>query len=243
MNNKNNIVDENKSDDKTYNQSVWKRFMKVYAFLLPIVVCAVYIYQAFFSYWVRIVQDLFVLFPFSIYMLSVYVSFLLIPIILFCIVTHDYIEETKAKSKRFAKSRSSNQKMTFSRICESFQRSFIGEMTYIFMFVVMLGMIPIFYDLLDTVCQLIQGVITLRKVESGWAGVIMAFMEVFLNYVLLVIIFIIFLYVLIRRVYLKRRQTAERKKLQADKRKELLEKQPHSPEQENDFEEEIRDDE
>ena len=239
----NNTVDENKSDDKAYNQSVWKRFMTVYAFLLPIVVCSVYIYQTFFSYWVRIVQDLFVLFPFSIYMLSVYVSFLLIPIILFCIVTHDYIEETKAKSKHFAKSSSSNQKMTFSRICESFQRSFIGEMTYIFMFVVMLGMIPIFYDLLDTLCQLIQGVITLRKVESGWAGVIMAFMQVFLNYVLLVIIFIIFLYVLIRRVYLKRRQTAERKKLQADKRKEFLEKQSHLPEQENDFEEEIREDE
>ena len=217
--------------------------MNVYAFLLPIVVCAVYIYQTFFSYWVRIVQDLFDFFPFSIYMLSVYVSFLLIPIILFCIVTHDYIEETKAKSKRFAKSRSSNQKMTFSRICESFQRSFIGEMTYIFMFVVMSGMIPIFYDLLDTLCQLIQGVITLRKVESGWAGVIMAFMQEPLNYVLLFIIFIIFLYVLIRRVYLKRRQTAERKKLQADKRKELLEKQPHLPEQENDFEEEIREDE
>ncbi|MBR5161582.1 MAG: hypothetical protein IKW80_08135, partial [Thermoguttaceae bacterium] len=196
----NNSITESGTDTNHNKQSVWERFMTLYTCLLPIVVCVIYIYQIIFSSWVQLIFELFQLFPLTLYMLAVYVSFLLIPIVLICIFIYDYNIGKINNNNNITNSHISHREIPFRCLFKKFRYSFIGEIVYVFTFFVMLGMLPIIYDIFDTIFQLVVCIFTGDTFQSGWAGVMIAFMGVICNYLLLFTIFIIFFYVLIRRI-------------------------------------------
>ena len=236
-------------------QSDWNRFMTLYttlyAFLLPLVVFIALFCELLFRKWVGyILFDLLCFIPFSaIYLLSVCISLVLIPAILIGIKMHDNAVHEKGNNRRFAKSRGKHQESKFSLFCKSFRYSFLGEIIYIFLYVVLFGVLIALFFLLPNLLQYCaqailphsEPVVSVHDSsgQSGWAGFAIAMMLDGLNRLLFCIFLVVFFYVLIRRLgsyqirqfRAYRRQKARRKERLTKIRNEQNPPPSDSPEQ------------
>lgn len=253
--------EDNKPIAKNVNDnrpSVWKRFMTLYTFLLPLVVCIVFFYQVLFSKWVDLLlKDFFMVFPLSVYLLSLGVSLVLIPVILIGIKIHDNVQQEKERNIRFSKSQGKHRESEFGLFCKGFQDSFFGEIIQILLYFVLLGILIILFfavffllpNFLQNCAQAIlphsEPAVSVHDSsgQSGWGGFFIAMMLFALNQLLLFGFFVVFFYVLIRRLgayqirrlRVYRRQKARRKERLTKIRNEQQAPPPDSPEQQESF--------
>ena len=243
-----NAITERKTDTKHKKQSVWEQFMTLYTCLLPIVVIGILIYHLLDLQYLKmyswggisLLQD-YDWAPFLLYILSVYVSLILIPIILLSIKTYDFFNQNKGYD-HCVKLGTANWKTSIYRICKRFRYSFIGEMIYIFLYFVMFGALlwgaPSALLAFCNFCTKTNNSIQCSDGQGeGWSGLACAMIFDILNTILVLIILIIFFYVLNRRICEYKNKRAKRKVLRINKRKELQAYQS-SPEQQKNFDEE-----
>ena len=243
----NNAITESNTDTNHNRQSVWERFMTLYTCLLPIVVFGILIYHLLDLQYLKIyswggislLQD-YDWAPFLLYILSVYVSLILIPIILLSIKTYDFFNWKNYNQS--IKSETAYWKTSIYCICQRFRYSFIGEMIYIFLYFVMFGALlwgaPSALLAFCNFCTKTNNTIQCSDGQGeGWSGLACAMIFDILNTILVLIILIIFFYVLVSRICEYKNKRAKRKMLRANKRKEL--QVPQSlPEQQKNFDEE-----
>ena len=79
--------------------------------------------------------------PYSLYIISVFISTFLIPLILLGILIHDNYIQSKPINKRNV----NVGIITLGRLCDRFHHSLIGEIIHIFLYFVMLGIFPMVY--------------------------------------------------------------------------------------------------
>lgn len=251
-------ISKNDSGVGASGESDWNRFMTLYttlyAFLLPLVVFITLVCELLFRKWVGyILFDLLCFIPFSaIYLLSVCISLVLIPAILIGIKMHDNAVHEKGNNRRFAKSRGKHQESKFSLFCKSFRYSFLGEIIYIFLYVVLFGVLIALFFLLPNLLQYCaqailphsEPVVSVHDSgQSGWAGFAIAMMLDGLNRLLFCVFLAVFFYVLIRRICsyqirqfrAYRRQKARRKERLTKIRNEQNPPPSDSPEQQESF--------
>ena len=202
-------------NDKANNESrpsVWKRFMTIYTCLLPIVVLIVIV--CYFLSNACVTFESIDALAVVLYLLSVFVSVFLIPfilIILIGILIYDHFKQKSAVNKSIVNSRKYSQKSTLSRVCNQFHDSFIGEVIHIFLYFVMIGIIPQVNILLLN----LQGIdIHSSFLVKGYACLL------FCPWIVIYVILAIVIYVLIHRLVLQNRKY----KRQKDRRKEALER-------------------
>ncbi|MBQ6614909.1 MAG: hypothetical protein IJH67_00950 [Thermoguttaceae bacterium] len=204
---------ENDNANNENRPSVWERFMTIYTCLLPIVVWVVLVCCfPVFCYPVScdIIKSI-VWLSVALYYLSVFVSVFLIPIILIGILIYDFFKLKSSVNKDIVNSRKYSRKSTLSRDCNQFHDSFIGEVIHIFLYFVMIGIIP----QVDIIMLNLQGIdIHSSFLVKGYACLLVY--PWIVTYVILAIV----IYVLIHRLVLQNRKY----KRQKDKRKEALER-------------------
>lgn len=201
------------NDNNASRPSVWERFMTIYTCLLPIVVCVVLVCCfPVFCYPVScdIIKSI-VWLSVALYYLSVFVSVFLIPIILIGILIYDFFKLKSSVNKDIVNSRKYSRKSTLSRDCNQFHDSFIGEVIHIFLYFVMIGIIP----QVDIILLNLQGIdIHSSFLVKGYACLL------FCPWIVIYVILAIVIYVLIHRLVLQNRKY----KRQKDRRKEALER-------------------
>jgi heme exporter protein D len=201
------------NDNIASRPSVWERFMTIYTCLLPIVVWVVLVCCfPVFCYPVScdIIKSI-VWLSVALYYLSVFVSVFLIPIILIGILIYDFFKLKSSVNKDIVNSRKYSRKSTLSRDCNQFHDSFIGEVIHIFLYFVMIGIIP----QVDIILLNLQGIdIHSSFLVKGYACLLIY--PWIVTYVILAIV----IYVLIHRLVLQNRKY----KRQKAKRKEALER-------------------
>ena len=242
-----NAITERKTDTKHKKQSVWERFMTLYTCLLPIVVIGILIYHLLDLQYSRMhgccpvtFPDYYFFIPFLLYVISVYASLVLIPIILASIKTYDFFNQNKGYN-HCVKLGTANWKTSIYRICKRFRYSFIGEMIYIFLYFVMFGALlwgapSTLYAFCDLFTKTNNSIHFSDGQGEGWSGLAWGLTFLMVNIIVTLIILIIFFYVLIRRICEYKNKRAK-KMLKTIKRKELQAYQS-SPEQQKNFDEE-----
>ncbi len=178
------------NDNNASRPSVWGRFMTIYTCLLPIVVLIVlvcYFHGSFDK--IMSIHELTVV----LYFLSVFISVFLIPfilIILIGILIYDHFKQKCAVNKSIVNYRNNSQKITLSRVCNQFHDSFIGEIIHIFLYFVMIGIIP----QANVIWLFLQGIPIQNGFLAKWYVGLLYYPWI-VTYVILAIV----IYVLIRR--------------------------------------------
>ena len=214
---------ESRTDTNHNSQSVWERFMTLYTCLLPIVVFLIETCHFIKHYPMRydiipvcecfivpIVPHLYL--PATQYIICVFTSIYLIPIILIILEIYNNDESEKDDQTPYIIQRKSMKKILI-HYCKQFHDSFIGEIIHIYLYFVMFGIVPLLYLLII--------IAFFEPSVGGFAGIIYAMYYASLNYIVPIVIALIFFYVLIRRIYKYKNKGAKRKKLKAITRKEL----------------------
>ena len=186
--------------------------MTIYTCLLPIVVLIVIV--CYFLSNACVTFESIDALAVVLYLLSVFVSVFLIPfilIILIGILIYDHFKQKSAVNKSIVNSRKYSQKSTLSRVCNQFHDSFIGEFVHIYLYFVMIGIIP----QVNIILLNLQGIdIHSSFLVKGYACLLIY--PWIVTYVILAIV----IYVLIHRLVLQNRKY----KRQKDRRKEALER-------------------
>ena len=190
--------------------------MTIYTCLLPIVVwvvivCHFVIHKPMWCEHFGIFIPLPIYLPCSLYLLSVYISLFLVPLIFLGILLYDYYKHKRTIKKRLLNIRDNPQKNTLSRVCNQFHDSFIGEIIHIFLYFELPGILLLLFEF------------SIAKDSIG-GGIAMAMATASLNYIVPVILALIFLYVLIRRLSIYYARRIRKYKRQKDKRKGALER-------------------
>ncbi len=194
--------------------------MTIYTCLLPIVVwvvivCHFVIHKPMWCEHFGIFIPLPIYLPCSLYLLSVYISLFLVPLIFLGILLYDYYKHKRTIKKRLLNIRDNPQKNTLSRVCNQFHDSFIGEIIHIFLYFELPGILLLLFEF------------SIAKDSIG-GGIAMAMATASLNYIvpviLALILALIFLYVLIRRLSIYYARRIRKYKRQKDKRKGALER-------------------
>ncbi|MBQ6616754.1 MAG: hypothetical protein IJH67_10330 [Thermoguttaceae bacterium] len=214
---------ESRTDTNHNRQSVWERFMTLYTCLLPIVVFLIETCHFIKHYPMRydiipvcecfivpIVPHLYL--PATQYIICVFTSIYLIPIILIILEIYNN-DETEKNDQLYCKIKRIPLEIIIIHFGNQFHDSFIGEIIHIFLYFVMIGIVPLLYLLIM--------IAFFEPSVGGFAGIIYAMYYPSLNYIVPIVIALIFFYVLIRRIYKYKNKEAKRKKLKAIKRKEL----------------------
>ena len=151
--------------------------------------------------------------PATQYIICVFISIYLIPIILIILELNNN-DETEKDDQLLCKIKKRSLKNILINYGNQFHNSFIGEIIHLFLYFVMIGIGPLLFLLI---------VIAFFDV-GGLAGIVygMGYME--LNYIVPIVLALIFLYVLIRRISIYYARRIRIYKRQKDKRKETLER-------------------
>ena len=216
MENENDKPTAENNNHKKRRPSDWERFMTIYTCLLPIVVwvvivCHFVIHKPMWCEHFGIFIPLPIYLPCSLYLLSVYISLFLVPLIFLGILLYDYYKHKRTIKMRLLNIRDNPRNNTLSRVCTQFHDSFIGEIIHIFLYFVMMGILFLLFEF------------SIAKDSIG-GGIAMAMATASLNYIVPVILALIFLYVLIRRLSIYYARRIRIYKRQKDRRKEALER-------------------